>query len=216
MLLPSLTKARQKAKQISCVSKLKQTNLYAKIYADDNDEFLIIYGSPSLILEEDASFRGRLLDGGYIPDEIILQCPNLTVTDVNKRRYNTYCNYFASAFPAYYNKYLPIHGDFAASGRYANKGTECVCYKKIKSPAKLYMMMDTIRPAESDWPTPVMVAAYHPRIMVDSNRGGSATVHGERGNISFADGHVESWSAKDMYTNDWTRVLNAQGVVLAH
>jgi prepilin-type N-terminal cleavage/methylation domain-containing protein/prepilin-type processing-associated H-X9-DG protein len=40
MLLPALSKAREKARSISCVSNIKQINLGAIMYADDNKGFL--------------------------------------------------------------------------------------------------------------------------------------------------------------------------------
>ena len=41
MLLPALSKAREKARAISCVNNLKQLALYAAIYADDNGGCLL-------------------------------------------------------------------------------------------------------------------------------------------------------------------------------
>ncbi len=38
MLLPALAKARMKARQISCVSNVKQINLASKMYMNDNDD----------------------------------------------------------------------------------------------------------------------------------------------------------------------------------
>ena len=38
MLLPALAKAREKARQISCVSNMKQLMLAEAMYADENDD----------------------------------------------------------------------------------------------------------------------------------------------------------------------------------
>lgn len=39
MLLPALSKARDRARTISCVNNMKQLGLVGNLYADDNDEF---------------------------------------------------------------------------------------------------------------------------------------------------------------------------------
>ena len=39
MLLPALSKAREKARQTTCTNNLKQMSLYLFLYADDNDEY---------------------------------------------------------------------------------------------------------------------------------------------------------------------------------
>jgi len=43
MLLPALSKARAKARSISCLSNLKQLGLLLRFYADDNDDFSLPY-----------------------------------------------------------------------------------------------------------------------------------------------------------------------------
>ena len=43
MLLPALSKAREKAKSISCVSNLKNLGLITHMYADDNDDYAPAY-----------------------------------------------------------------------------------------------------------------------------------------------------------------------------
>jgi len=50
MLLPALSKARAKAKQISCASSLKQVNTFGvMLYSSDNDGFLIDTSTTSLL-----------------------------------------------------------------------------------------------------------------------------------------------------------------------
>src|SRR5882757_8796921 len=46
MLLPALTKAKQKAQSISCMNNTKQILLGWRTYADDNNDFLAPNDSP--------------------------------------------------------------------------------------------------------------------------------------------------------------------------
>ncbi len=72
MLLPALSKAREKAKMISCLNNLKQISLAIKIYSDD-------YGVPRMPAEEPYTSTNfwyyMLYDGGYIKNWLIFKCP---------------------------------------------------------------------------------------------------------------------------------------------
>nr|MCR4575686.1 prepilin-type N-terminal cleavage/methylation domain-containing protein [Lentisphaeria bacterium] len=48
MLLPALAKAREKARQIACTSCLKQIGTAARMYADDNDDYLMYTSNANL------------------------------------------------------------------------------------------------------------------------------------------------------------------------
>ena len=73
MLLPALSKAKDKARQISCVSNMKQLTLGQIMYKDDNrGNFPPVY---------DDSGAARLWWGErvnkYVNDEQVFLCPNL-------------------------------------------------------------------------------------------------------------------------------------------
>ena len=79
MLLPALSKAREKARAISCINNMKQLGLGFILYADDNDDWL----PPSYALSwVPAGQSGAYMPwdsliwlGGYIVGEKVFNCP---------------------------------------------------------------------------------------------------------------------------------------------
>ena len=91
MLLPALSKAREKAKAISCMNQLKHLGLTLNFYATDNDEFYMpatvpkpTTGSYYWCNERQHPFAGDYLKSIYLPTKVwsisnlagsILNCP---------------------------------------------------------------------------------------------------------------------------------------------
>ncbi len=83
MLLPTLGKARDKAKEISCKSNLKQIGLSCASYMNDNQSMVV--NSATAGYSTNASWAWLLGEAGYIPkqssswgSEGIFNCPSLT------------------------------------------------------------------------------------------------------------------------------------------
>ncbi len=78
MLLPALSKARQKARDISCSNQLRQIGLGIIQYADDNNSRL-----PALTRVYDrrqVTFMTSLYRLGYVPEARVFFCPNDSTT----------------------------------------------------------------------------------------------------------------------------------------
>ncbi|MCM8769519.1 MAG: DUF1559 domain-containing protein, partial [Candidatus Omnitrophica bacterium] len=78
MLLPTLSKAREKARQAVCLSNLKQIGLAMKMYGQDWDNFLPDgannngYDTSSWMAALSHPVRG----GGYLKDLKVYVCPS--------------------------------------------------------------------------------------------------------------------------------------------
>lgn len=66
MLLPALTKAREKAQAIACVNNMKQVVLNFKIYCDD---YNVCYINPP------DKWNTVLVNNNYIKDDKLVKCP---------------------------------------------------------------------------------------------------------------------------------------------
>ncbi len=64
MLLPALSKARAKARNIACINNLKQAGLHLTIYGNDWDNKIYTW-----------TYSSTLLNSGYISDVKELRCP---------------------------------------------------------------------------------------------------------------------------------------------
>ena len=75
MLLPALSKAREKARQISCVNNQKQMGLAFRLYADDNNDIFCYRPGDSELW---STQNGRYIIPTYVP-LVAAQCPSNAV-----------------------------------------------------------------------------------------------------------------------------------------
>ena len=108
MLLPALSKAREKARGTSCISNLKQMGLAAATYSGDYDDYFLFLSQDTNASQNAqkkadhyVAWYGKLITGSYLPsdtlvtqygleDSKIFQCPSETVAvgiECNKRHY---------------------------------------------------------------------------------------------------------------------------------
>ncbi len=80
MLLPALTKAREKARQASCMGNVKQLMLATLMYADDNDGFLLPGAIPYYDYPGHAGQYewNEMLRDMYLRDQAVFVCPTQT------------------------------------------------------------------------------------------------------------------------------------------
>jgi len=204
ILLPALSKAREKSKQSKCISNLKQLFLATEMYKNDNDGYY-----PYTVIEAGVSgsyyywcgyASGSTMDVSksilypYMGNMKVLQCPsflNLTLNFTDSGAISGYginAEYVAGSHPA--NPFASL--------------SEPATDKEIIYPAATIMYMDSaVWQTYSPWSE---TTAYYdpPRESLyfwaryksdDSGTNGSARSHfrhNGRANAVFCDGHVES------------------------
>ena len=187
MLLPALSKAREKARAISCTSNLKQLGLAMVMYGDDNADY-----APSAILSG-KWWSDHIMD--YAGDKKVFLCSS----------------YASSAKPTYGGVTASENCDYGlnyytpdATGN--NYGTKSgfgwiypsdprggpITFGSIAKPSEMVMLGDT-RPVSSQTS---LFGVIGPCAWTVN---GISTVHNEGSNITHADGHAQWYKANVLY-----------------
>ncbi|MGN0878981.1 MAG: DUF1559 domain-containing protein [Oligosphaeraceae bacterium] len=187
MLLPALSKAREKARAISCASNLKQYGLAQNMYESDNND-QPLYGhwnqkwlpSPQLWIGE--------LDP-YLGDKKIRLCPSSTASAkdltgnpciVSCYLYNTRC-YWESSVVLSRNKISPSEHYMFAD-------------------ARVWSSADGISASTHIWPQ----TTANDTAPTSTGLRLSFTRHSESLNATFRDGHVESRKRFSVEPEKWS------------
>lgn len=175
ILFPVFARAREKARQTSCLSNLKQIALGVQMYVDDHDGGLPSYrmGSGGL-----AGIKWQHMIQPYIKNEQLWLCPSGTPADAATGR---------SHYGWQYN-YL--------RGHYASTATQAQNIAEVTVPAETISVGEKIM---GSWGgviySPSQTASWPGYNMPDIHNGGA--------NYSFLDGHAKWLSKTDaMGTGD--------------
>ena len=198
MLLPALSKAREKAKAISCTSNLKNIALYDAIYSDEYDGGFVPASDSTA---NDSSWNLRM-QAEYHVSVQLLMCPASTagigtpVTNtINGTLYTEYLGHYVANFPGI--------GLITGGGKRVGGGDDYVYYPgsgNIKNPSEKVVRCDTEFLAALIWD--LSLDTLTQRVQVQR--------HGGKTNATFADGHaapipgkVADWAAnaEKMFTN---------------
>lgn len=203
MLLPTLSKAKSKGQQISCLNNLKQLSLCWAMYADDNDGRL----APNNVKVgrgEEAS------DDSWVIGNARLDTNTLNIENGKLFKYNRSVGIYrcpADRSLVLRSKALPRLRSYSMSTGVAHENTQ----KSLKyvrnfsdltepAPPKASVFLD-----EDAWSIQDGALGIEPHEPYYWNLPSSR--HANAGTLAFADGHAETWRWMDRYIQDGAQDL---------
>jgi len=215
MLLPALTRAKDKAKGTQCTSNLRQVGLAFLLYAQDNGERLppLNPGTWNGGVVANQWWFNILDNSKYLPPTAqsnhIWRCPAVTTRDISP----SVTAYYKVAWEGY----GPLEGNVETAGiiRYGVKSDWATPLgsrrlTEIIRPSQIWMMGDVGVPKLIPWPDTFPTCGYFTEITTktpDPTSGWTAPMkqpacrHDKRGVVLFCDGHAERWSFQDLRTD---------------
>ncbi|MBR6374095.1 MAG: prepilin-type N-terminal cleavage/methylation domain-containing protein [Victivallales bacterium] len=170
MLLPAMSKAREKARSISCINNLKQINLQSLLYAQDNEPCWVPFSYKNGRGVTDYWYASDFFAGPYLGVTAATAKPGSTVdcpTNQPVMKYSTHL------------------WDYAICTQAAKNSTQST----MKTPSKWLQFIEgqAYSTSEGFW-TEACEAGVNHAFKAVWNR----TLHNNRTNVAFYDGHAES------------------------
>ncbi|MBQ6472339.1 MAG: type II secretion system protein [Victivallales bacterium] len=195
MLLPALSKARDKARSISCINNLKQMSMAFIFYIDSSDESFPRYDNNYITLTgtNSKSWSTALMEyGGFDAKQYI--CPGFGysrdsgVAPLNSKGFPTYYIHYG-----YNGKYFGSTGGLASSYSDKAENNAPIRTPQIKFPSIAYVVMDTYSAKYAERNVGSMqVVPYYRQTATDVAVGQPHGRHGNSVNICYADFHVSA------------------------
>ena len=203
MLLPTLGKARDKAHEINCVNNLRQNTIALLSYADDYDGMI---ASELNVGGQRDTWSEVLIHNSYIKSSTV-SCPKLKPQKYHPfRTYGIYDAYYDVAYRWNHDNKKDLIGDFCPD---ANSGYTNVFYlRKVKLPSSTIILADTgYLAGASDSKMILGNCDFSPTNYLDGTLSGIYTLHRDKANVAFFDGHVKGLKAGDLrQTASWVKI----------
>ncbi|MBR4219583.1 MAG: DUF1559 domain-containing protein [Victivallales bacterium] len=196
MLLPALSKAREKSRAISCASNLKQIALGSAMYMNDYEDYMPSYQHIDPRTNKDSIPYQNLVNGTttasatywmdetmhYTGDVKMYKCPS----KANGAWYGGY------GWAVYTAGYCLNHKDrrraagyYNATDRYIYDG---ICLPMLEHSPSVNMLVADLGDGCT---SPAVWATHFTPASVQYFEGNAPRIHSEGANIAFTDGHVQ-------------------------
>jgi prepilin-type N-terminal cleavage/methylation domain-containing protein/prepilin-type processing-associated H-X9-DG protein len=217
MLLPALASAKAKGVSIKCVNNSRQIGLAFRLYADDYDNKLPdlyegIAVSPAVpAFPTSQWYFSKLTNGGYLGNSIdaksnsvvVWRCPAVKENEILK------------GFAINLGGYGPVEGTIiryrwdAAGGTLGSRRIT-----DINRPSQIWLMGDVgipktgTTPPEGGYMTELTTFTPNAAGVFSSKQ--PACRHTLKANVTMVDGHVETWTYRDL-TNNKNNIFGTAG-----
>ena len=175
ILFPVFARAREKARQASCQSNLKQLALAAAMYAQDYDEKLTIGWEPCTAGTDDGMWYWRWQP--YINNIQLFVCPS---------GYNSVVQYVPSTTASLGT------GDISYATICESRAGNNIVLTQCRYPAENLLVMDCRTTPDRACPPAHDGTVYHRSIMNMCDSYVDFPWHNDQINCAFLDGHVKS------------------------
>jgi prepilin-type N-terminal cleavage/methylation domain-containing protein/prepilin-type processing-associated H-X9-DG protein len=203
MLLPALSKARNSAKMSACASNMRQVAQLAVCYADDYQGYMPL--SP-----RGPTFNWELLNAKAQPlNRGIYMCPSM----------NTGAFVHGSSFAYFWTSYIQSASDYKDGGRhggviynnlvawqtrlYANILPDSVAIIEVGGASDIGVVNAALQgaPSGASW---LNVSSIISPWSANNNAARLNYVnHNLLGNFAFADGHVQKFHSRTVFSTEW-------------
>ncbi|GEM_PF-1102145 len=208
MLLPALSGARRKARQIACINNMHNCALFHLLYSEDYGGHVVAYydrerqgGADSAGCDKISSWADVLAEGGYGPeDSPVYQCAGYKQPLREARGYRV----------RVFGMYVPNYADYS-QGMYAKKHIFLGHYVGTAPHVRGYLTLNMantssaflLSDSASDVDAPALSTVKGDQyfcLYMNSSIVHPIQRHGKHLNIAFIDGHTEQMLPTDLQT----------------